>query len=651
MASGASQSLPLDGSQSSVVSATVAPPTLSFTLATAPSSLSKFGPRTGRLVLARPGNQARSIEIDTPGLMTGTSRGVVSHLAWDVYAQHAREENGVLKWVNVPWETFLEQTPPVPTLYAKHLASTESPERVEDAQKPLHSFLGFKPSNHILSMSPRDPNDTREMPPNQNDVLNVATLRGVRKLTPSEYTSHTHVLRPDIILAPHDTPFTQPPYSQKRLTKSIDRTQGWIARLFNPQCNVVESVSKKGRKPVMKNGAETAQPVSAVPETTTSPAPASQPDAHPRHAPILAPLLGSTSLPARTHYSSSLLEPLYGPDLANIEPYKCVDEGVTGYFVELASVRRDIFENGESNRVLDVGRGEGGQPNMPSHAPSTSSSSAPPTAAPASNGEQLVYAPLLHASLSPLPSSKPRITFGINSPHEILRLVQEVGVDVVDAEWAIRLGGIGVGLDFAFPVPSIADEGEKPKEIGHNLYSTTYTHDFTPVASSFTSSLESEAGKAVCPCMSCSPRSFEGDAELIRHGVDSDLWITGEATSANPPTSDATGTQQITNTPTYNPPHTRAYIHHLLHTHEMSAHALLVSHNLAIVEAFLRGIRSTLQSTPDNFEKQVARFMEVYAEPRELVDSAAKEWKTVDVARGKGRLGREKEKGTGGEVE
>ncbi|KAH6906996.1 hypothetical protein BKA70DRAFT_1563364 [Coprinopsis sp. MPI-PUGE-AT-0042] len=641
-----------------------APPTLIFTLASSPENQSKFGPRTGRLALSRPERQGRSIEIETPGLLTGTSRGVIPHLAWDVYAQHARDDNGVLKWVNIPWETFMEQNPPVPTLYAKHLAATstsapsnEAQSRAEDAERPLHSFLGFKPSNHILSMSPRDPNDTREMPPNQNDVLNVATLRGVRKLTPSEYTSHTHTLHPDIIFAPHDTPFTQPPYSQKRLTKSIDRTQGWIARLFNPQRNVVESVGKKGRKVVLKNSTDTVPPPAEPSAIST---PATKAESHPRHPPIIAPLLGSTSLPAREHYASSLLEPLYGPDLATIEPYKCVDEGVSGYFVELASVRRDVFENGESNRVLDVGRGEGGQPNMPSHAASTSSSivSAPSAASTSPDG-QLPYTPLLHASLSPLPSSKPRIAFGITSPHEILRLVKEVGVDVVDAEWAVRLGSIGVGLDFAFPVPEQIQRDSEPgkgKDVGHNLYSILYTHDFTPVADALTSSLSPVEGKNVCPCMSCSPRSYDGDAELIRHGVDSDAWISGEATVASTTASGGTPTSDPTKTakpPTYNPPHTRAYIHHLLHTHEMSAHALLVSHNLAVVEAFLRGIRTTLVNAPGDFEKEVQRFLETYAEPSELVERAAKEWKSVDVARGKGRLGREKEKDLGetGEVE
>jgi hypothetical protein len=93
-------------SVSSPASTQRAPPSLSFALASSPDAQSKFGPRTGHLVLSRPERQGRDISIETPGLLTGTSRGVVPHLAWDVYAQHARDENSVLKWVNIPWETL-----------------------------------------------------------------------------------------------------------------------------------------------------------------------------------------------------------------------------------------------------------------------------------------------------------------------------------------------------------------------------------------------------------------------------------------------------------------------------------------------------------------------------------------------------------------
>jgi hypothetical protein len=62
----------------------------------------------------------------------------------------------------------LENNPPVPTLQPGH--------------NPLHKFLGFNPNNHLLSMSARDPNDGREMPPNGHSHISVNTLQGVRKV-------------------------------------------------------------------------------------------------------------------------------------------------------------------------------------------------------------------------------------------------------------------------------------------------------------------------------------------------------------------------------------------------------------------------------------------------------------------------------------
>src|SRR5438445_489260 len=62
----------------------------------------------------------------------------------------------------------MEHNPPVPTLYP--------------GEDPLHKFLGFIPGRQIVSMSARDPDDGREMPPNGKTSLSVWTLRGVRKV-------------------------------------------------------------------------------------------------------------------------------------------------------------------------------------------------------------------------------------------------------------------------------------------------------------------------------------------------------------------------------------------------------------------------------------------------------------------------------------
>jgi hypothetical protein len=77
----------------------------------------------------------------------------------------------------------------------------------------------------------------------------------------------------------------------------------------------------------------------------------------------------------------------------------------------------------------------------------------------------------------------------------------------------------------------------------------------------------------------------------------------------------------------------------------MSAHALLAMHNLQVLSAFFAGIRHVLNSsTSEQWKKEVDRFTKTYDENLDVFDTATSRWKEVDLARGKGRLAREKAK-------
>ena len=77
----------------------------------------------------------------------------------------------------------------------------------------------------------------------------------------------------------------------------------------------------------------------------------------------------------------------------------------------------------------------------------------------------------------------------------------------------------------------------------------------------------------------------------------------------------------------------------------MSAHTLLVMHNLHVLDVFFAGVRSTLEGNDaENFSRQVDWFSELYDEDMVLWEEAEKIWLEVEHARGKGRLAREKEK-------
>ncbi|KAF8995186.1 tRNA-guanine(15) transglycosylase-like protein [Cyathus striatus] len=511
-------------------------PVLQFSLLNPTSSL-KFGPRIGTVVLKRPGTE-NHITISTPGLLTTTSRGLIPHLSKD----NIRLTEAI-RWVGVPFETFclssdrcLEQDTPVPTLYP--------------GPNPLHTFLGFTPGQHVVALSARDPTEGKEMPTNSHTHICVSTLRGIRKLSPEQWRSYVHATKPDVVVSLSDTPFINPPYSQKRLTKSIERSAAWLVDLLRP----------------------------SPPSSISSSSPLSNQDLF-IPPPVLLPLAGLTSSRARAAFSETLMEPLYGPEKVALQPRSlaCLDEGVSGYVLDLVPLRIAL-----------------------------SASQSPNTEIPE----------LLKASLAPLPETKLRLATVPKTPHEMLHLINEVGIDLFDAHWAQEAASNGVALDFTFPAPSLPpiDTSGKKNHLGHNLYSTFYRQDFSSLSTS----------APACPCAACAPQR----RTRIFHGVDKPS-DTGEQA----PVAES------------KPGFTRAYIHHLLHTHEMSAHSLLAMHNLTVLDAFFAGVREVLaKGDTEAWKNQIKHFEETYDETFAVLREAGDSWKEVDLARGKGRLAREKEK-------
>jgi hypothetical protein len=77
----------------------------------------------------------------------------------------------------------------------------------------------------------------------------------------------------------------------------------------------------------------------------------------------------------------------------------------------------------------------------------------------------------------------------------------------------------------------------------------------------------------------------------------------------------------------------------------MSAHTLLVAHNLAVLDAFFAGVRKVLGSGGDAaaFTAEVDHFVHVYGtdDQIDVLEEAQRMWRDVELARGKGRLRRE----------
>lgn len=366
-------------------------------------------------------------------------------------------------------------------------------------------------------MSLRTPSDDRILPANGKNFLSAYCLQGVRKVTPADWRSYVAACKPDFAVALSDTPFTSPPHSQKRLTKSIERSANWLQ----------DFLSLGSNRP---------------------------------H--ILVQMAGGTALSARRAFAESLLETLHGREAELVHPLKCLDDGVSGYVFDLVPLR-----------------------------------------SPKADDTEAIVA-LLQASLSCLPTEKLRIANTARSPHQILRLIQHVGVDMFDAHWAQHAADIGVALDFEFPVRKHESAGKGKRNLGHNLYDSCYEKDFSSLADCFRGKEEYKRRDEICVCAACSPTDRT--------------------------TSSETGL-----------PFTRAYLHHLLHTHEMSAHTLLAIHNLTVLDTMFAGIRSVIPDT-EQFAAEVEKFTAVYNETLQLFAESEEMWKTVGLARGKGRLARER---------
>lgn len=318
-------------------------------------------------------------------------------------------------------------------------------------------------------------------------------------------------------------------------------------------------------------------------------------------------MAGGISVAARTAFADSLMETLHGKEAEAIKPLKYLDEGVFGYNFDLVPLRTSLLAQGDHDT-----KPTSTSPPLPIKISSTHITS------------QVL--PLLKASLDRLSPAKLRLVNSVDSPHEILRLIEEVGIDVFDSHWAQRAADIGVALDFRFPVTIGIQLNVQPNgkcNLGHNLYNPIYAHDFSRLADSLLDGMSAtdDDTALVCPCVACSPMS--PFVHIQHSSLD----------------SKSTPAARL-------PPYTRAYIHHLLHTHEMTSHSLLAMHNLAVLDAFFAGVRAVLGEKDglSRFSEEVKRFLDVYDEDITLFDEARIYWNEVEMARGKGRLAREKAK-------
>src|ERR1700722_2147931 len=115
----------------------------------------------------------------------------------------------------------------------------------------------------------------------------------MKQVTQSDWKSYVLACDPDVVVALSDSPFTKPPHSQKRFTKSIERSTAWLADIL---------------RPIEMNGAS------------------------PRRLNVLVHMAGGTNSAARTVFADGLTEVLHGKEAEDVRPLQCLDDGVAGFF-------------------------------------------------------------------------------------------------------------------------------------------------------------------------------------------------------------------------------------------------------------------------------------------------------------------------------
>ncbi|CAG8581770.1 8052_t:CDS:2 [Funneliformis mosseae] len=155
---------------------------------------------------------------------------------------------------------------------------------------------------------------------------------------------------------------------------------------------------------------------------------------------------------------------------------------------------------------------------------------------------------ILKPSINHLPPNKPRLVYGLGTPEDILLGVSE-GIDLFDTSYVLKMTNAGNAFVFSLDIKNDLDSFNRQQQI-ISLWDINYQNDARPLL-------------AGCQCYSCKN-------------------------------------------------HTRAYVHHLLNTHEMLATVLLMSHNLFHYTKFFKDIRESINQ--DMFSLKVEQFFRVYSD-------------------------------------
>lgn len=200
-----------------------------------------------------------------------------------------------------------------------------------------------------------------------------------------------------------------------------------------------------------------------------------------------------------------------------------------------------------------------------------------------------------------------RMLVGSRGPHEMLDAIASGSSDVLVDEWSAMCADEGVELSFTFGFGGEAANG-----------------------SPATDNLQSGGDAPMSEC---------GDATLDAPPTQLGLDLFSDAFEFDKtPLSAAGRAHALFGTPSEGGREigvpTRAYIHHLLHAHEMAAHVLLALHNHAHMASFMVQVRQSILD--GTFERRRERFESTYRRESTL---ESRRWQGLGGTQGDSALG------------
>lgn len=416
----------------------------------------------------------------------------------------------------------------------------------------LAAYTHLAPRAALLTL--RDPASVAAKPEASDDAVNVTTHLGRRRLAVDDYISGVVAMRPEAAVGVAD----EVPVSvgQNRLRLSAARGDAWLAQQVAALIRATGAtppplpppaipLTRGGAVASTRGGGDGSSGRGSPPAAKVARAGTPTSSVHDSARPAASPVVAAAAPTPAARLLAVEEAPRMLAHVSIAANDKLRSPLVAGTVAAAAAANRAWRDTTGAGSDIVVGYALGGL-------------------GMGEAGE--VRAALLPAVVGDLPPAGVRLVTGLVTASELLAAVA-AGVDVVDSQYAAALTAAGRAAAFRLSpadVPAAA-AGATRLPTSLHIASPEFVDDAARLAPG-------------CTCLACAGVPWEAVAHL-------------PAGRAADPAPGAATRPRFVHAPT-----TRAYVHHLLVAHEMTAQVLLQSHNVTAVAALAAACRDAIRA-------------------------------------------------------